>query len=126
MLRDEHCQFPGCRAPASWCDAHHLVWWTRGGDTSLENCFLLCRRHHVAVHEGGLEARPWTDRPYAGRVKFSEWFEEFDAASEMQVPCGACTACCTSSQFVHIEPDETETLARGPRKAGRSTDGSTA
>ena len=53
VLRDEHCQFPGCRAPASWCDAHHLVWWTRGGSTSLENCLLLCRRHHVAVHEGG-------------------------------------------------------------------------
>jgi hypothetical protein len=53
VLRDEHCQFPGCRAPASWCDAHHLVWWTRGGATSLENCVLLCRRHHVAVHEGG-------------------------------------------------------------------------
>jgi hypothetical protein len=52
-LRDEHCQFPGCRAPASWCDAHHLVWWTRGGATSLDNCALLCRRHHVAVHEGG-------------------------------------------------------------------------
>jgi len=53
VLRDEHCQFPGCRAPASWCDAHHLIWWTRGGDTSLDNCALLCRRHHVAVHEGG-------------------------------------------------------------------------
>jgi len=53
VLRDEHCQFPGCRAPAAWCDAHHLVWWTRGGSTSLENCLLLCRRHHVAVHEGG-------------------------------------------------------------------------
>ena len=47
-------------------------------------------------------------------MRFSEWFDEFDAASEMQVPCGACTACCTSSQFVHIEPDETETLARMP------------
>jgi hypothetical protein len=53
VLRDEHCQFPGCRAPASWCDAHHLVWWTRGGETSLWNLVLLCRRHHVAVHEGG-------------------------------------------------------------------------
>lgn len=53
VLRDEHCQFPGCRAPASWCDAHHLVWWTRGGETSLENLALLCRRHHVAAHEGG-------------------------------------------------------------------------
>jgi hypothetical protein len=53
VMRDEHCQFPGCRAPASWCDAHHLILWTDGGPTSLENCLLLCRRHHVAVHEGG-------------------------------------------------------------------------
>jgi hypothetical protein len=53
VIRDQHCQFPGCRAPASWCDAHHVVHWTRGGETSLENCALLCRRHHVAVHEGG-------------------------------------------------------------------------
>jgi uncharacterized protein len=30
------------------------------------------------------------------------------------VPCGTCTACCTSSQFVHIGPDEVETLARIP------------
>jgi Fe-S-cluster containining protein len=30
------------------------------------------------------------------------------------VPCGACTACCTSSQFVHVEPDETDTLAHIP------------
>jgi hypothetical protein len=53
VLRDEHCQFPGCRAPASWCDVHHLVAWLLGGETNLDNCALLCRRHHVAVHEGG-------------------------------------------------------------------------
>jgi len=53
VLRDRHCQFPGCRAPAAWCDAHHLLHWIRGGETSLDNCLLLCRRHHVAVHEGG-------------------------------------------------------------------------
>jgi hypothetical protein len=34
------------------------------------------------------------------------------AASD--VPCGECTACCTSSQFIHIEPDEKQTLARIP------------
>lgn len=32
------------------------------------------------------------------------------------VPCGSCTACCTSSQFVHISPDEVETLACIPRE----------
>jgi Fe-S-cluster containining protein len=30
------------------------------------------------------------------------------------VPCDGCTACCTSSQFIHIGPDEVETLARIP------------
>jgi Fe-S-cluster containining protein len=30
------------------------------------------------------------------------------------VPCNGCTACCTSSQFVHIGPDETDTLAHIP------------
>jgi Fe-S-cluster containining protein len=34
--------------------------------------------------------------------------------STAEVPCHGCTACCTSSQFVHIGPDETETLARIP------------
>ena len=32
----------------------------------------------------------------------------------MAVPCGSCRACCTSSQFVHIAPDETDTLAHVP------------
>ena len=32
------------------------------------------------------------------------------------VPCGSCTACCTSSQFVHIGPDEIDTLAHVPRR----------
>jgi len=61
-----------------------------------------------------VEAGPAAQRSYAGRVRFSEWLDEFDVASDADVPCGACTACCTSSQFVHIAPDETETLARVP------------
>lgn len=30
------------------------------------------------------------------------------------VPCGTCTACCRSGQFVHIAPDEVDTLAHIP------------
>ena len=51
-VRDRHCQHPGCRAPARWCDVHHLIEWEHGGTTDLDNLVLLCRRHHVAVHEG--------------------------------------------------------------------------
>jgi hypothetical protein len=51
--RDRHCVWPGCARPLSWCDGHHLVWWIRGGETSLPNLALLCRPHHRLVHEGG-------------------------------------------------------------------------
>ncbi len=51
-VRDRHCQHPGCRAPARWCDVHHLLEWEAGGGTDMANLVLLCRRHHVAVHEG--------------------------------------------------------------------------
>jgi hypothetical protein len=51
--RDQHCRFPGCDRPVRWTDAHHIVHWTRGGPTDLDNLVLLCRRHHTACHEGG-------------------------------------------------------------------------
>ena len=52
-LRDQHCQWPGCERPASYCDGHHIVHWIHGGETNLANVVLLCRRHHRMVHEGG-------------------------------------------------------------------------
>jgi hypothetical protein len=51
-VRDRHCQWPGCERPPSTCDAHHLIYWTRGGPTDLDNLLLLCYRHHWMVHEG--------------------------------------------------------------------------
>jgi len=49
--RDGGCQWEGCDAPPSWCDAHHLTHWTNGGETSLTNMTLLCRTHHRATHQ---------------------------------------------------------------------------
>ena len=51
--RDQHCVFPGCGRPTIWCDGHHLVWWIKGGATTLPNLALLCRPHHRMVHEDG-------------------------------------------------------------------------
>lgn len=50
---------------------------------------------------------------------FSSWLSGMQralrGAGASDVACGTCTACCTSSQFVHVGPDEAETLAGIPR-----------
>jgi Fe-S-cluster containining protein len=49
---------------------------------------------------------------------FSAWADAARAAQlgdgDASVPCAGCTACCRSSFFVHIGPDETEALRRIP------------
>lgn len=51
-VRDRGCVWPGCDRPPSWTDAHHVTHWVDGGETSLANCVLLCRRHHTRAHRG--------------------------------------------------------------------------
>jgi hypothetical protein len=52
--RDGHCTYPGCTRDASWCDVHHLRWWSRDGPTDVDNAALLCGRHHTLVHQRDL------------------------------------------------------------------------
>ena len=63
--RDRGCRWPGCDAPVSWTDAHHLIFWFLGGRTDIDQLVCLCRWHHVKVHEG-----QWTIRldPATGEV----------------------------------------------------------
>lgn len=48
--RDRTCVGPGCHRPPEHCDVHHIIFWEHGGQTSLDNTVLLCRRHHGMVH----------------------------------------------------------------------------
>lgn len=49
---------------------------------------------------------------------FGAWLsmmaEALDGRVDADVACGSCVACCSSRQFVHIEPDERDALAHIP------------
>lgn len=47
------CMSGGCDRPASWCEAHHIDPYDQGGATDLGNGILLCRRHHMLLHDHG-------------------------------------------------------------------------
>jgi hypothetical protein len=48
--RDKGCVI--CQAPTAICEAHHIVHWADGGPTTITNLALLCKAHHIEVHQG--------------------------------------------------------------------------
>jgi hypothetical protein len=53
VARDGGGVWPGCDAPASWCDvAHAAAAFADGGKLSPANSMLLCRRHHRRFDAG--------------------------------------------------------------------------
>jgi len=65
----------------------------------------------------GVEEAEQPEEPLdAGGI--ADWLSRMQAVlrgeADADVPCGTCTGCCTSSQFVHIAPDETDALAQVP------------
>jgi hypothetical protein len=55
-----NCAFPSCRRPPA--DCHHIIWWTNGGPSTLDNAAWLCTFHHWLVHEGSWTLRRDPDR----------------------------------------------------------------
>ena len=59
------CAVPDCERPPSWTEAHHIEQWQRDrGATDVENGVLLCRHHHMLVHNNG-----WTIRRQHSRYE---------------------------------------------------------
>ncbi len=50
--RDGGCLWTGCERPPSWCEAHHIRHWVRdGGRTDVADGILLCKHHHLLLHD---------------------------------------------------------------------------
>ncbi|GAC51364.1 hypothetical protein GOAMI_01_00700 [Gordonia amicalis NBRC 100051 = JCM 11271] len=56
FLRDRCCQTPGCERTRH-LHAHHVVFWSAGGETELDNLILLCGSCHRALHRGEFAIR---------------------------------------------------------------------
>ncbi|GAA2727094.1 hypothetical protein GCM10009866_27560 [Cellulomonas aerilata] len=72
IARDRHCRFPGCSAPPTLSECHHVRHWARDhGSTSVDNGILLCWHHHGYVHARGIEIHRqgarWVFTDAAGR-----------------------------------------------------------
>ncbi|WP_344191195.1 HNH endonuclease, partial [Kribbella karoonensis] len=84
VARDRGCVV--CAAPPVMCDAHHLISWLDGGATSIANLALLCRRHHVDLHNNR-----WTITITNGQVHVARpaWADPPGAAPAGTAPPGA-------------------------------------
>ena len=67
--RDGICVYPGCPAPATRCEAHHVHHWADGGPTELWNLAALCKGHHTRHHDGEFDIHrtPEGDLRFVGR-----------------------------------------------------------
>lgn len=86
MVRDGMCQYPGC-AQTRHLKAHHIVAWSAGGPTDLDNLVLLCQWHHTAVHEGGVTIRRKPSADLFGRLAVGNGWR-FERATGDEVDTG--------------------------------------
>jgi len=52
-VRDGGCIWLGCDRPPAYCEAHHCDHWADGGRTDCSVGVLLCRFHHLHLHNSG-------------------------------------------------------------------------
>jgi len=57
ILRDGGCAYPGCNMPHIYSEIHHIQPWQEHGPTSLDNAVMVCRFHHMVIHQSDVMVR---------------------------------------------------------------------
>ncbi|MFT4218927.1 MAG: DUF222 domain-containing protein [Microbacterium sp.] len=63
-VRDGGCLWPGCDRPPGYCESHHCDHWEDGGRTDCDRGVLLCRYHHLHLHNAGWRITRDKDGPF--------------------------------------------------------------
>ncbi|KXO89506.1 HNH endonuclease signature motif containing protein [Tsukamurella pseudospumae] len=85
---EKGCTAPGCDAPATRCQVHHITEWADGGPTDITCLTLACDKHHGKVvpdtsdFPRGWETITIRDGEYAGRTG---WRRTADPSHEYRV-----------------------------------------
>ncbi len=110
-VRDGGCIFPGCNAPAAWCDAHHVNHFEDGGPTDLNNLALLCRHHHGITHRTG-----WTMKidPPPDDVGTTTVPSSGDSDVEFGIRFGDERLCEAKERDTNSDPNRRQTATRRP------------
>ncbi|HUH52808.1 MAG TPA: DUF222 domain-containing protein [Microbacteriaceae bacterium] len=94
-LRDRGCVIPGCTVPAAWCEIHHVIEHSKGGETHTDNGVMLCYWHHRNLDRNGwnikmIDGAPWV-RPPKWIDPQRRWHKsrrqaEIKAANQLPIP----------------------------------------
>lgn len=71
-LRDRGCRAPGCDR-TRFLHAHHVVPWSRGGRTDLDNLILLCGSCHRSLHLHELTVTALGDQQFTFQRLGASW-----------------------------------------------------
>ncbi len=63
------CQDPECHRPFNLLQADHLLAWSKGGETNIDNILMLCEYHNMKKRDGDVyykdaEGRFWKRREF--------------------------------------------------------------
>jgi hypothetical protein len=65
VARDgDRCIAKGCRKRAAESHAHHVILYSEGGPTDVDNGVMLCPAHHHALHQGAFEIKIIDGKPW--------------------------------------------------------------
>ncbi|WP_431709799.1 HNH endonuclease signature motif containing protein [Glutamicibacter uratoxydans] len=64
LARDRYCIVPGCTRSVEHLDFHHVIPFSQGGRTNLNNIVPACRSHHMELDLGLIHVRWCQDLPW--------------------------------------------------------------